>query len=365
MTRKLLPAALLIAAFCAATTQAADDPKPAPKSVHQINQEMNDAQHEMQQAGTLDDILDPARKAEVGPRMIPPMKRMLTGFSDLAAANPVLSRQVEPMRYQYLSILSYLGDKDSADTLKQAAEGPDKDAAANARSAQLLSDWWTTSHDPAAQEKLLASAQTLAKENPANDTLAVTLMTMTQKGAATPELKARPQEIVMTTLTGQVAQQIKRQEETTRKMREIEGKPLTIAGKTIDGTQFTSADWKGKVVLVDFWATWCGPCMAELPRVKKIYADFHPKGLEIIGVSCDNNAQDLTQFRAKNPDAPWPQLFDPATAGWHPLATQYGVQGIPTMFLIDKKGVLRSVEARANMEDLIPKLLAEPADKGT
>ena len=124
-------------------------------------------------------------------------------------------------------------------------------------------------------------------------------------------------------------------------------------------------DWKGKVILVDFWATWCGPCIAELPKVKKIYKDYHDKGLEILGVSCDSEAGELKGFIAKNPDMPWPQLFDAQQnpkLNWHPLAKEYGINGIPTMFLIDKKGVVRTVEARQEFEELIPKMLQEKAE---
>jgi peroxiredoxin len=115
---------------------------------------------------------------------------------------------------------------------------------------------------------------------------------------------------------------------------------------------------------VDFWATWCGPCREELPRVKKAYADFHDKGLEVLGVSNDYKADDLTKFVAADPAMPWPQLFDPAAAAqhkWHPITEGFGINGIPMMFLIDKKGVLRTVEARENFEEEIPKLLAEEA----
>jgi hypothetical protein len=76
-------------------------------------------------------------------------------------------------------------------------------------------------------------------------------------------------------------------------------------------------------------------------------------------VSCDNEAENLTAFLEKNKDMPWPHLFDPKTPGWHPLATEFGITGIPTMFLIDKKGVVRSVKARENFEEMIPKLLEE------
>ena len=146
-----------------------------------------------------------------------------------------------------------------------------------------------------------------------------------------------------------------------QKLKSFENKPLAIAGKQVDGKDFTTADWKGKVILVDFWATWCGPYVEELPRVKKIYADYHDKGLEILGVSNDTDVQALKDFVVKD-QMPWPQLFDGAAASqqqWNPITLGFGINGIPTMFLIDKKGVLRTVEARENMEDLIPKLLAE------
>jgi thiol-disulfide isomerase/thioredoxin len=142
----------------------------------------------------------------------------------------------------------------------------------------------------------------------------------------------------------------------------FENKPCVISGTKPDGTKFTTADWKGKVVLIDFWATWCGPCLGELPHVKKMYATYHDKGLEILGVSNDYTAGALTKFLADKPDMPWPQLFDAAAAAkqqWNPITQGFGINGIPTMFLIDKKGILRSVSARENMDDLIPKLLAE------
>ena len=82
----------------------------------------------------------------------------------------------------------------------------------------------------------------------------------------------------------------------------------------------------------------------------------------MLGVSNDYTVEDLTKFVAADPAMPWPQLLDTAAAAkkeWNPITSGYGINGIPTMFLIDKKGVCRTVEARENFEELIPKMLAE------
>jgi thiol-disulfide isomerase/thioredoxin len=141
-------------------------------------------------------------------------------------------------------------------------------------------------------------------------------------------------------------------------------KPFKIIGKTVDGADFTTASWKGKVILVNFWATWCGPCIGEVPRVKKMYAQYHAQGLEVLGVSNDFSANSLKTYLAKN-NMPWPELFDPAAAEkqkFNSLTTNLAIDGIPIIFLIDRMGICRSVRGDDQMEDLIPKLLAESAN---
>ncbi|MFT3787926.1 MAG: TlpA disulfide reductase family protein [Tepidisphaeraceae bacterium] len=153
---------------------------------------------------------------------------------------------------------------------------------------------------------------------------------------------------------------MKQEQAAQERAAKLVGNPLVLEGKLRDGTRLTTADLKGKVILVDFWATWCGPCKVELPRVKKAYADFHDKGLEVIGVSFDQTSQALDKFLAANPDMAWPQFFDPEHPFWeNEFGKAYGITGIPVMFLIDKKGVCRSITARDNFETLIPQLLAE------
>ena len=135
------------------------------------------------------------------------------------------------------------------------------------------------------------------------------------------------------------------------------GKPVKMAFKAVDGRQVDLGKLKGKVVLIDFWATWCGPCIAELPNVKKTYAKYHEKGFEIVGVSLDQSKDKLTDFVKEN-DMPWPQHFD--GLGWkNEFAVMYGIQGIPAMWLVDKDGNLVDMKARSGLDAKVEKLLAE------
>jgi peroxiredoxin len=135
------------------------------------------------------------------------------------------------------------------------------------------------------------------------------------------------------------------------------GKPMAIKFAAVDGRKVDLENLKGKVVLVDFWATWCGPCVAELPHVKDAFDKLHDKGFEIVGVSLDQQKSELTKFVADNHMA-WPQYFD--GKGWeNGLAQQYGITSIPSMWLVDKKGVLRDLRGEDELAEKVEKLLAE------
>lgn len=135
------------------------------------------------------------------------------------------------------------------------------------------------------------------------------------------------------------------------------GKTFELKFKAIDGREVDLGALKGKVVLIDFWATWCGPCVAELPNVLAAYEKLNQKGFEIVGLSFDEDEDRLKDF-VKRKKMPWVQFFD--GQGWqNKYAKEFGITGIPSMWLVDKKGNLRDLEARANLAEKVEKLLAE------
>ncbi len=307
-------------------------------------------------------LTDPQKRTELAPKAIPILKQMLTLADQMSQIDPRSQAQSAQLRYPLLAMLSLLGDESAAATLKSVAHARNTTDALTAQTAILLADWWRAGNNEAAQAKVLDNAQALVKVAPSDDAVASLLKLISEQASTAPPVKQRADKIIANDLQNPAAKRIAQRIQPEKKIPDQIGKPIALHGATFDGTTLSTANWKGKVVLVHFWATWFPPCREDLPQMKKIYADYHEKGLEILGISCDRNLDELKGFLQRNKDMSWPQLFDRAanpTLQWHPLAKEHNVTSIPVMFLIDKSGILRSITARNDFDELIPKLLDE------
>ncbi len=117
-----------------------------------------------------------------------------------------------------------------------------------------------------------------------------------------------------------------------------------FSATTHDGTPISGSDYHGKMLVLNFCAKWCGFCASEIPHLKKVYEEYHDKGLEIIGVSLDENEAELQEYIKEN-DIPWPQVFD--GKGWNTeLARYFGIISLPSQWLIHRDRTIISVDTR-------------------
>lgn len=133
-----------------------------------------------------------------------------------------------------------------------------------------------------------------------------------------------------------------------------------LSSTDMQGKRVRLSDYKGKVLLVDFWATWCPPCRAEVPGVVKAYNKYNKQGFEILGISLDQSKDPLNEY-TKQQGMKWRQVYDRDSNG--ALSTRFKVQYIPTVYLVDgTTGKVLATDVRG--EKLEPAVAAALKKKG-
>jgi len=116
------------------------------------------------------------------------------------------------------------------------------------------------------------------------------------------------------------------------------GDPAKLEAVLINGQKVDLEQWKGKVVMVNFWATWCGPCQQEMPLLDQMYKKYKPAGFTLIGVNVDKEAPAVKDLMARKPVS-FPVLLDPANE----VSKAYHVNEMPSSVIIDRKGEIRYI----------------------
>jgi thiol-disulfide isomerase/thioredoxin len=256
------------------------------------------------------------------------------------------------LKGQKLNLAALAGDVREISSSKAAPLGVRADAAYWL--AEVYADAAVQSKDPAQLAPLDAEATVLVEQFPTTPQAArVQYLRMEAYQQVDPAKAGALLNTLADSKDARVAIEARRRLMT----QELLKKPLELKFTAVDGREVDLAKLRGKVVLVDFWATWCGPCRVEIPHVVDAYNKLHEKGFDIIGISLDSDKAKLLDY-TKQHGMTWPQYFDGKV--WeNKISSLYGIQGIPTMWLVDKKGYVRSTEARGDLETRVAQLLAE------
>jgi thiol-disulfide isomerase/thioredoxin len=135
------------------------------------------------------------------------------------------------------------------------------------------------------------------------------------------------------------------------------GRPLSIEFKAMNGRAVNLTTLSNKVVLVDFWATWCPGCVALSPEIKKLYDQLHTNGFDVVGINFDDDTNQAQRFIQEH-DLAWPQYFG-GRGPDNKFGREYSINAIPVAWLVDRKGIVRDIHGTTDLEAKVAKLMAE------
>lgn len=333
--------------------------------------------------GTPDELLDFIRTARerMQPKSVSDARRMFEAREHAADHILEQSEAEESVRFEAataklesIAALMKLGDIDAASRFDQFVEegatnetGEVGELLGNIRLERKFARWKELG--PAERDQLVAELKNHVLVEDVPWSRVRVLIRFAESVAETddaPRASALLRELLPHIAASQaprVAKEVPMIEGVARRL-ELVGTPIEIAGTTIDGDSLEWESYRGKVVLVDFWATWCPPCIAEMEEVEKLYKGYHAKGFDVVGVNLDPNKQEVEDF-VRQRNLPWRNLFHTPSEGerpgQHPLAVEYGITMIPRAILVDREGRVLSTRANSKvLAQILKERLGEP-----
>ena len=286
-------------------------------------------------------------------------------LGQVAADDPLHAEAVR-LKLDGFALLEEMGDEKApaagAAFARSLVDDPDPAIARQARRMALAGDVEAlfAARSSTGAEELVAAATALLEADPGDAATAQVAARLATDLAALPGAEALAKQahekFVPLLAAGRDARVRALGEKLGESLRRLAllGAPLPLEGRLIDGTAFDPQTLAGKVVLVDFWATWCGPCVAEIPNIREQYDKYHAAGFEVVGVSLDDDRAAVAEFVAAK-EIPWPVILDGRGPG-NSLADRYGIRAIPALFMVGRDGDVISLQARGKA---LETLLAE------
>lgn len=330
--------------------------------------------------GDVDQLMQFLRtgKQQMNPKTVPDAQRMFWALDEAAeqvfrSPDATIEQRLEVARYRtfdYLRSLQVLNADGASDKLTKFLEEASNDPATEIQDfakltkfGQRLERW--PRMQPEDRTQLIAEVQEGVNRDDAKGAdVAVLLMladTVAQTPDSTPVVKVIREALPRLAKSDNegVALRLARLEGVVRRL-DLPGNKLEVEGTLLDGREIDWESYRGKVVLVDYWATQCPPCIEELPNVLEAYRVYHDKGFEVLGICLDSDQTSVERF-LETRKIPWETMFhhelgDDATWWDHPMASKYAINAIPRAILVDQQGNVVHMSA---MGDELDKALAK------